>query len=293
MEIDYQNSRRIFFNENTAAISAFKLDQIDENLDNKVEEEKIEMHNLERDDFINLAKSLIRDLMEYSRITRDELTAAQKAVEKTAKDTVKSYSELLHLWLRIFRFSESEFETAIYQAKVDKTLIGVLVGSIISAFFVPVIMRLGNNFIPVGKLVSNFTDSNAAFLGLLILLVICVITLLPIGFYLGNSLIYLVSRVSSGEGSFDSQTFLSSLIFVPICGLTILGLLLGVIPVIGGFLSGILLLSLFIYISVLHIRVVKVTHQLPTRRAATVVLVSIFFVLLFLISLTTLVSLLL
>jgi hypothetical protein len=292
-KIDYENSIRIFFNGNFAAFTSFNLDQIDEKADNNSEKENLETHYLKRVDFLNLARGLIRDLMEYSTLTRNELTAAQKSVDTSSNDSVKSYSELLNLWLKVIKFSESEFESALQHAQVDKTLVGVIVTSIISAFFVPVIMRTGNNIIPISKLASYFSDSNAAFLGLLILLIICVVTLLPIGFFVGNSLIYLVSRISSGQGSFDNQTFLSSLIFVPICGFIILGLLLGVIPVIGGFLSGILLFLSFVSIVVLHIRVVKVTHQLPNRRATIVVLLPIFFVLLFVISLLTMVFVLL
>lgn len=291
--IDAANSRKIIFNGSYAEVIPVNLKQNEETSEDRNADISSEKYDLSRDDFIQLNKGLLRDLMDYSQSTRNELLAAQKIFVVSTSQKVKSYSQLVKLWFQIFNFSESVFASEISLAQVDKTLFGVIVGSIISAFFVPVLVIIGNNFFDIRKLTPSHTDSNAIFLGILILTIICVITILPIGFYIVNSLVYLVSRFASGQGSYDNQTYLASIIFVPACSLMVISLLLGGIPVIGGLLSVVVFLIIIAYVILLLIRVVKVTHQIPSKKAAIVVGIPLIVVFLFLTSGITLFTVLL
>jgi hypothetical protein len=89
--------------------------------------------------------------------------------------------------------------------------------------------------------------------------------MIPVGFYISNGLTYLGAKVLGGIGSFTTQAYLISLCLIP---LTLAAQLVGIIPCVGGLVS----LAVSIYLLILQIRVVKVSHQLTTGRSAVAVL---------------------
>lgn len=100
------------------------------------------------------------------------------------------------------------------------------------------------------------------------ILVIVVANMLSayIGFFLFAVLYFACARLLGGKGAFLPYAFVLALIYVP---LQILGVLLGIIPVIGIFL----LLALSVYQLILSVYATASVHHLTMTRAAAAVLV--------------------
>jgi len=83
------------------------------------------------------------------------------------------------------------------------------------------------------------------------------------GFYLSHGLTYVLAKLLGGTGSYTTQTYLASLFAVP------LGILSGFISLIPclGLLAA---LGFIIFGFVLTVRMLKVTHALPTGKALIV-----------------------
>lgn len=94
-----------------------------------------------------------------------------------------------------------------------------------------------------------------------------------VGFFIGVGLLYLVARLFGGQGDFTRYAYLLASIYGPIA---IVNALLGVVPILGGCL--VFLLSIYqIYLAIIA---TSAEMNLPTGRAAIVVLLPVILALL-------------
>jgi Yip1 domain len=100
------------------------------------------------------------------------------------------------------------------------------------------------------------------------------IIFIPLFFFIGVGIQYLIAKAFSGQGTFLQQSYSQLLYKVPldIIGY-VAGALFGFIPVLGFFLSGLVSLALLVYSIVLNIFQIKATHRLTGGKAAMVVLI--------------------
>ena len=100
------------------------------------------------------------------------------------------------------------------------------------------------------------------------------IIFIPLFFFIGVGIQYLVAKAFSGQGTFLAQSYTQLLYKVPldIAGY-VLATILAFIPVLGLFLSPLVSLALFVYSVVLNIFQIKAVHRLTGGKAAAVVLI--------------------
>lgn len=100
------------------------------------------------------------------------------------------------------------------------------------------------------------------------------IILIPLFFFIGVGIQFLLAKAFSGQGTFLAQSYTTLLFQVP---LNIIGYVLGTvfafIPVAGAFLNIIVSLALYVYAVILNIFQIKAVHRLSTGQAAAVVLI--------------------
>jgi hypothetical protein len=102
----------------------------------------------------------------------------------------------------------------------------------------------------------------------------CGFIMTPIGFYLGNGLIYLGARAFHGRGDFTTQVYLQSLFSVPLgIALSVLSSVSALIfPSVGSCGIGFIVMAASIYMLILNVRSVKATHHLSSGTAVGAVL---------------------
>jgi len=94
------------------------------------------------------------------------------------------------------------------------------------------------------------------------------IVLLPIGFFIGVGIYYLIARAFGGQGTFLAQGYTSLLFNVPI---GIISSLLSLIPILGGLAAS----ALGIYAIVLNVLSIMAVHRLSGGKATAVVLIPV------------------
>ena len=91
---------------------------------------------------------------------------------------------------------------------------------------------------------------------------------IPIGFFIGMAILFVLAKLFGGEGNFETHTYLLATIFMP---LSIITSAIGIVPVLGGCLA----LVISIYQLVLNYFAIKVAHNLSSGSAIAVVLIPI------------------
>ncbi len=201
----------------------------------------------------------------------------------------RSFGEIPGLWLKFFRMSESFFVQEAPHASHANTLISlaVLVGistvfsiifSFISSGIQAIIMPDYAEFAAVGfgaSLIGSLCGGLCfGFLGMLL------------GFYISNGIQYLLAHLFGGDGGFETQTYLVSLYTVPMTVLSqVFGLVFGllmlpladlpVLVIIVGGIMALIGLAFSIYLLILNVRALKVTHHLTGFKAVVVILLPI------------------
>ena len=106
----------------------------------------------------------------------------------------------------------------------------------------------------------------------------------PLTFFIGVGILFLLAKAFHGEGTFLTQSYTSLLYQVPIYVINSLFSLLGTIPIAGGIIVGLVSLVVFIYSIVLNVYQIMAVHRLSGGKATWVVLIPyiILFVLLLL-----------
>lgn len=96
----------------------------------------------------------------------------------------------------------------------------------------------------------------------------------PLGFFVGVAILFLVARIFGGTGTFLQQSYAMALFYVPIQAVTAL---LGLLPVLGGIAS----IALGIYEIILAVFAIAASQRLTTGKSVAVVLLPAAIVLFF------------
>jgi hypothetical protein len=91
------------------------------------------------------------------------------------------------------------------------------------------------------------------------------IVLIPLGFFIGTGIQYLIAKMFGGQGPFLNHSYGTALIYVPY---TVLSFVVGLVPILGT-LAGI---ALFVYGIVLQVFMIMAVHRIGGGRATMVVL---------------------
>ncbi len=95
----------------------------------------------------------------------------------------------------------------------------------------------------------------------------------PLSFFIGVGIQFLLAKAFKGQGTFLTQGYTALLYQAPIYIISSLLGLLGIIPVAGAIIAGIIGLALFVYSVVLNVYQIMATHRLSGGRATAVVLI--------------------
>jgi hypothetical protein len=95
----------------------------------------------------------------------------------------------------------------------------------------------------------------------------------PLTFFIGVGILFLIAKAFKGEGTFLTQSYTSLLYQVPLYIISSLLSFLGLIPVAGIALSGLIGLVVFVYSVVLNIFQIMAVHRLSGGKAVWVVLI--------------------
>jgi Yip1 domain len=95
----------------------------------------------------------------------------------------------------------------------------------------------------------------------------------PLSFFIGVGIQYLIAKAFKGQGTFLTQGYTALLYQAPIYIISSLLGLLGIIPVAGAAIAGIIGLALFVYSVVLNVYQIMATHRLSGGKATAVVLI--------------------
>ena len=96
---------------------------------------------------------------------------------------------------------------------------------------------------------------------------------IPLGFFIGQGILFLIAKAFQGEGTFLTQGYTALLYQVPIYIINSLVAFLGIIPFAGGPIAGLIELALFVYSVVLNVYQIMAVHRLSGGKAAWVVLI--------------------
>jgi hypothetical protein len=172
----------------------------------------------------------------------------------------RSIDQVMALWLKAFQMDESFFAEEANHPNWIATFFGVMLYSVV----ISLIIIVAINILPLlgfSDLFSGYDEFTFLAISLL-----CGLVFVPVSFYLSNGVYYIGAKLLGGTGSFNTQTYLMSLFTVP---LGILVQAISLIPCLGALAS--LLISL--YMILLTLRVMRVTHGLTFGRT----LLSVFY----------------
>lgn len=99
------------------------------------------------------------------------------------------------------------------------------------------------------------------------------IILIPLYFFIGVGIQFLIAKAFKGQGTFLTQSYTTLLYQVPIYVISSLLGLLSLIPVAGIFIGIIIALAILVYSIVLNVFQIMATHRLSGGKAAAVVLI--------------------
>jgi len=182
----------------------------------------------------------------------------------------RPFGEIPGLWLKVTQMTEEFFAQEAPRASGSNVLISVVIlavaSAILSALSSAITSLIGGGT-QMAFLPPEYRDIAAAGMGGGVMTALCTGLIgTVIGFYLGNGLVYLGARIFGGSGDFGTQTYLQSLVVVPI---GIVSGVAGLVPCLGALAA----LALAIYGIVLWVRVIKVVHNLTTGKAVAAIFV--------------------
>lgn len=188
----------------------------------------------------------------------------------------RPFNQIPKLWLDLVKMTEEYFAQEAPRASAANALIGVLILAVVTAIMSVFSTLLGGG---IGMVTAPAAYEDIEVVPLVGLLAgmgmysaCCGLIMTPIGFYIGNGLIYLGARIFGGTGDFNTQVYLQSLFVVPLGIVTSVLSLIYVIPYLGGCIGIVVGLAIAIYTFVLNVRAVKVTHDLTTGRSVGAIL---------------------
>lgn len=142
-------------------------------------------------------------------------------------------------------------------------VVGVVLGLIASAIS-GAIVRVATGSLGAASAISAFTVAttiSGAFLNII---------LIPLFFFVGVGIQYLLAKAFNGQGTFPAQAYTHLLFKVPLdIASTVVSTVLVFVPYVGGLIG----LAFLVYGVVLNVFQIKAVHRLTTGRAAAVVLI--------------------
>jgi len=207
----------------------------------------------------------------HGKAKKGRQKASSPSPAKKRPQADRSKSGLIQTWLSFFGMTEDLFLAEQEKANTEDTLLSVLVHTIaavvifmISGFF---------QFQQITTLLGEQLPALGFNLGMIFFFILIgTVILTPLTFYLSVGLQFLGARLFGGSGDFKSHAYLMALVQVPITVIGGVVSLLSLIPVIG-FIGGLAGFALSIFSIILTVRLVKVTHNLPTGKAVAGILV--------------------
>lgn len=190
------------------------------------------------------------------------------------------FGHLFQKWVRVTTKPGAQtFATEMQTANWGDVWIGLLLLAVVMALFIFGYLELIRGLL-VSTLSSNpeiTPDQVQAFTQVFTYLPavsLVAVVAVPIQFFVGSGIYWLIARAFGGNGSFRDQAYVYSLWYVPV---EILAVLLSLIPFLGGLAS----LALSIYGIVLSVYAIMASHHLSGGKATAVILlpVAIVFVL--------------
>lgn len=142
-------------------------------------------------------------------------------------------------------------------------VVGVILGLISSAIAGAVVHATtgSTSYAAAFSAFSVATTISGAFLN---------IVFIPLFFFAGVGIQYLLAKAFNGQGTFLQQSYTHLLFKVPLdIASVILGTILVFVPIVGGIIG----FAIFVYQVVLNVFQIKAVHRLDTGRAAAVVLI--------------------
>ena len=180
----------------------------------------------------------------------------------------RPFLEIPRLWLRVHEMSEEFFRNEIPRTSPSNTFYSILIYAVISLAFSIFQMLFTKSSNPFSELpLEAGIYSLITGMGL-----VCLVVIIPVGFYISNGIYYGIASLLGGKGSFSSQAYINSLFTVPIGVLSLILALFSSIPVIGWFIYSGLALIVSIFNIILTVRCYKAVHNFSTGRAVAVVL---------------------
>ena len=202
---------------------------------------------------------------------KDGKKASSPTRSKKRPQEDRSRDGLIQTWLSFFGMTEDLLLAEQEKANTEDTLLSVLVYTIAT---VVISMVTGFfQFQQITTLMGEELPQLGFSLGaIFFIILIGTVIMSPISFYISVGLQFLGARIFGGSGDFKSHAYLMALILVPTTVLGGLISLFALIPVIG-FIAGLAGFGLSIYTIILTVRLVKVTHDLPTGKAIAGIIV--------------------
>jgi hypothetical protein len=179
----------------------------------------------------------------------------------------RPFLEIPRLWLRVYEMTEEFFRNEIPRTSTSNTFYSILIYSVISLAFSIFQMLFTKSSNPFSELPME-AGIYSLFTGMGL---VCLVVIIPVGFYISNGIYYGIASLLGGKGSFSSQAYIDSLFTVPIGVLSLILALFSVIPVIGWFIYSGLALIVSIFNIILTVRCYKAVHNFSTGRAVAVV----------------------
>ena len=195
-------------------------------------------------------------------------TGITEQVDTTNDLPPRPFKEIPGLWLQIGRMTEEFFQQEVSRTSTQNTLLSVLIFAVISAIASALSSLLGSGSNMFGTALPSPSNTG----GMSIFLLCCGFFMIPIGFYLSNSILLISALIFSGKGSFNAQAYLASLYYVPLGIIGIPFTLMSAIPNIGIYINGITAMVIALLHVFFTVRSVKVVHEFSTGHATAAVL---------------------
>jgi len=192
------------------------------------------------------------------------------------QSTPRPFREIAGLWPRFWEMTEEFFRNEIPRTSVPNTVYGVLVFAVLTVLITSLTLPLSPGNQSLQELTSLLDLGKGAAMTIMVIsLSLCGIFMAPISFYINNGIYFLFARLFGGRGQFTQQAYLNSLYLVPFGFLAALGNFIGLIPILGFFLSLGYALLIGVFQLVITVRSLKAVHDFSTGKAVATVLIPV------------------
>ena len=196
-----------------------------------------------------------------------------ESINSSSNIAPRPFKEIPGLWLQLNQMTEEFFINEQSRTSAANTFYSVLIFAILSAIFSAISLMFGGFLRSVGSSTEiSRTDTFSIIGGMTVYLFCFTIIMTPISFYFINGIMFLAALIFGGKGSYNAQSYLISLFYVPIGILGHLFSLLSTIPSIGVYIGILVFLVTTVFNWVFTVRVFKIVHNFSTGKAVVAIL---------------------